>query len=75
MFAPAYVGQGRRGDPDFLLEALARDTCAAFIKESRMMFREANKVDRKSGGSPIKGLSFVFSRKQKPGAPHPRFPV
>ena len=23
-----------------------------------MKFREANKVDRKSGGSPIKGLSF-----------------
>jgi hypothetical protein len=24
-----------------------------------MKFREANKVDRKSGGSPIKGLSFL----------------
>ncbi len=26
-----------------------------------MKFREANKVDRKSGGSPIKGLSFSLS--------------
>jgi hypothetical protein len=26
-----------------------------------MMFREANKVDRKSGGSPLKGLSFSLS--------------
>jgi len=44
------------GDQDFLLEALARATCAVFIKESRMKFREAGKVDRKSGGSPTIAL-------------------
>jgi hypothetical protein len=60
MFAPAYVGRERRGDPDFLLEALARARCAAFIKESRMMFREANKLDRKSGEAPSKVCLFVF---------------
>jgi hypothetical protein len=60
MFAPAYVGRKRRGDPDFLLEALARATCADFIKESRMKFREANKVDRKSGAKPHQRS--VFSR-------------
>ena len=27
-----------------------------------MKFREAKKVDRKSGGSPIKGLSFFSTR-------------
>jgi putative SOS response-associated peptidase YedK len=37
------------GDPDFLPEAQARATSAAFIKESRMKIREANDVDRKSG--------------------------
>jgi hypothetical protein len=49
---PGYVGRRRWGNPDFLLEALTRATCAAFIKESRMKFREASKVDRKPGGSP-----------------------
>jgi putative SOS response-associated peptidase YedK len=38
------------GAPDFLPEAPTRATCAAFIKESRMKIREANEVDRKSGG-------------------------
>jgi hypothetical protein len=45
-------GPKTMGDPDFLLEALARATCAAFIKESRMKFRGASKLNRKSGGSP-----------------------
>jgi hypothetical protein len=35
--------------PDFLHGAPPTSTCAAFIKESRMMFRNASKVDRKSG--------------------------
>jgi hypothetical protein len=43
-------------DPDFLLEAPTRAMCAAFIKEGRMKFREANKLDRKSGGSPATAL-------------------
>jgi hypothetical protein len=36
----------------FLLAALTRATCAAFIKESRMKFPEANEVDRKPGLNP-----------------------
>jgi putative SOS response-associated peptidase YedK len=37
--------------PDFLPEARARATSAAFIKESRMEIRAADDVDRKSGGN------------------------
>jgi hypothetical protein len=40
------------GDPDFLQTALIRFACAAFIKEIRMKFANANKPHRKSGGSP-----------------------
>jgi len=36
-------------DPDFLREAPPTDACAAFIKESRMQFINARKLDRKSG--------------------------
>jgi hypothetical protein len=46
------MGRKERGDPDFLLRGANRATCAAFIEESRMKFREASKLDRKSGGSP-----------------------
>jgi hypothetical protein len=35
--------------PDFLHEAPPTDACAAFIKESRMKFVNARKLDRKSG--------------------------
>jgi hypothetical protein len=35
--------------PDFLHEARPTDACAAFIKESRMEFVNARKLDRKSG--------------------------
>jgi hypothetical protein len=35
--------------PDFLHEAPPTDACAAFIKESRMKFVSARKLDRKSG--------------------------
>jgi hypothetical protein len=35
--------------PDFPLGASARTACAAFIKESRMKFANASKLDRKSG--------------------------
>jgi hypothetical protein len=40
------------GDPDFLYAALDTTACAAFIKESRMNFANANQLHRKSGGSP-----------------------
>ena len=42
--------QAQAGDPDFLHEAPNRFACAAFGKESRMEFANANKLDRKSGG-------------------------
>jgi hypothetical protein len=42
-------GPKKTGDPDFLHVALTMFACAAFIKESRMKFANANKVDRKSG--------------------------
>ena len=38
-------------DPDFLYAAPDTTACAAFSKESRMKFDNANKLDRKSGGS------------------------
>jgi hypothetical protein len=37
------------GDPDFLHMAPNRSACAAFIKESRMKFANANNLHRKSG--------------------------
>jgi hypothetical protein len=37
------------GDPDFLHEAPNRSACAAFFKESRMKFANANNLHRKSG--------------------------
>jgi hypothetical protein len=42
--------QAQVGDPDFLHEAPNRFACAAFGKESRMEFANANNLDRKSGG-------------------------
>jgi hypothetical protein len=36
------------GDPNFLHGTAPRSACAAFIKESRMEFANANKVYRKS---------------------------
>src|SRR5450631_3394203 len=38
--------------PDFLHEAPPTDACAAFIKESRMEFANARKLNRKSGCTP-----------------------
>jgi hypothetical protein len=35
--------------PDFLPRAPPTSACAAFIKESRMRFADANQLDRKSG--------------------------
>jgi hypothetical protein len=37
--------------PDFLYAALDTTACAAFIKESRMKFANANQLHRKSGGA------------------------
>jgi hypothetical protein len=61
------------GDPDFLLEALTRATCAAFIKESRMKFREANKVDRKSGEAPTIVVKPAESNRRKSFSSHVRW--
>jgi hypothetical protein len=36
--------------PDFLHGAPPITACAAFIKESRMKYANASKLDRKSGG-------------------------
>ena len=38
-----------RANPGFLLRSTNNDPCAAFIKESRMMFAEPTNLDRKSG--------------------------
>jgi hypothetical protein len=38
--------------PDFLHEAPPTDACAVFIKENRMKFVNARKLDRKSGCTP-----------------------
>ena len=47
-------GPNKTGDPDFLYAAPDTTACAAFSKESRMKFANANKLDRKSGESPPK---------------------
>ena len=53
MFADFRVhGLKKTGDPDFLYAAPDMTACAAFSKESRMKFTNANKLHRKSGGSP-----------------------
>jgi hypothetical protein len=49
-------GPNKTGDPDFLHGAPPTSSCAAFIKESRMEFANANKVYRKSGGKPTIAL-------------------
>jgi hypothetical protein len=54
---PLYAGNGYsnssetppRRPPDFLFSALDMTACAAFIKESRMKFANANELHRKSG--------------------------
>jgi hypothetical protein len=50
--APAYVGRKRWATRISCHGAPPTSACAAFIKESRMEFANANKVCRKSGGSP-----------------------
>jgi hypothetical protein len=52
MFAPAYMGRKRWATRISCYDAPPTPACAAFIKESRMKFANANKLDRKSGGSP-----------------------
>jgi hypothetical protein len=51
-FAPAYLGRKRRGDPDFLYDALDITAYAAFFNESRMKCAGATKLHRKSGAKP-----------------------
>jgi hypothetical protein len=58
-----YAHRFRPRYPDFLHGAAPTSTRAAFIKESRIRFRNASKVDRKSG-----------VRFGEPGAPV-RFPL
>jgi hypothetical protein len=54
--------------PDFLHGAPPTPACAAFIKESRMNFANASKLDRKSGvrsgehGAPVPYLNRLFGR-------------
>jgi hypothetical protein len=58
LFRPTY--------PDFLHGAPPTPTCAAFIKESRMKFAGARKLDRKSGvrfgerGAPVQFPTGLF---------------
>jgi hypothetical protein len=58
LFRPMY--------PDFLHGAPPIAACAAFIKESRMKFASASKVNRKSGvrwgehGAPVQGTGSLF---------------
>jgi hypothetical protein len=42
---------GHHDVPDFLYAALDTTACAAFIKESRMKFANANRLHRESGGA------------------------
>jgi len=45
-------------DPDFLYVAPSMTACAAFSKESRMRFANANELHRKSGGAKPRDLRF-----------------
>jgi hypothetical protein len=54
------------GDPDFLYAALEMTACAAFIKESRMYFTNANQPHTKSGGSPTTALSCAEEKVSQP---------
>jgi hypothetical protein len=50
------AGGAGSGNPDFLYAALDTAANAAFIKESRMKFANANKLDRKYGDPQQAGL-------------------
>jgi hypothetical protein len=50
------LAQRKSGRPGFPVRCAEHDRGAAFIKESRMNFGDANKLHRKSGRSP----SFFF---------------
>jgi hypothetical protein len=67
MFAPAYMGRKRWATRISCHGAPPTSACAAFIKESRMEFANANKVYRKSGGSPT--IAFAI----RPENPLPRW--
>ncbi len=45
-------------DPDFLYVAPSTTACAAFGRESRIRFANANKLHRKSGGAQPRDLQF-----------------
>jgi hypothetical protein len=44
-----HLAKNERDAPNFLYAALDRTTCAPFLKERRMKFREPTKLPRKSG--------------------------
>ena len=56
--APAYMGRKRWATRISCHREPPTSACAAFIKESRTDFADANKVYRKSGGSPT--IAFAF---------------
>jgi hypothetical protein len=60
-FASAYVGRKRWAPRISCHGVLPTSACAAFIKESRMEFANANKVYRKSRGSPTIALAESLS--------------
>jgi hypothetical protein len=59
-------------DPDFLYVAPSMTACAAFSKESRMRFANANKLHRKSGEAKPRDLQFALMAKRNPEAILPR---
>jgi len=54
-------------DPDFLYVAPSITACAAFSKESRMRFANANELHRKSGGAQPRDLQFSPPHTTPPG--------
>jgi hypothetical protein len=52
-------------DPDLLYVAPPMTACAAFGKESRMRFANANELHRKSGGAQPRDLQFSLMGKRR----------
>ena len=66
---PSVPGPKKTGDLDFLPRAPPTSACAAFIKESRMGFINAIKINRKSRGSPSNALRpLIHNHPGNPGA-------
>ncbi len=69
-FAAAYVGRKRRGDPDFLYDALDRTACAAFFKESRMKRPEVTICTGNPGAAPQSLYNFSLKGRRGTGEEH-----